>query len=210
MVISGTDPLGIKSSSKDFDPDFRNSVEKTFGEKITDFEWSGGNTKEARTEAANNLNNFISNYEFQEGEELNFIAFSHGGNGGKEFTQLYAGPKKIDNMIFLGTPHRNDYQLDYSDLSPNANLINVYSLQDGVQPRGYIDGNVLKGIFTTPNENLRFINGFTNVEVDQSKYNKYLDWKTGLIYYNSPNPIVGHSNLHSAPVWNQYAAPLIK
>ena len=193
MFITGTDPKQKNSSSKkDISKGEKITIEQTFDEKITDFEWTGGNTKEARTEAANNLNNFISDYEFKEGEKLNIIMFSHGGNNGKEFTQLYMGSKKIDNLIFLGTPHRNDYQLDYSDLSPNANLINVYSPQDGVQTRGYFDGSPYLGVFMMPKEELRTIAGFNNIEVIQSIFT---------------TPTSGHINLKTPEVWNNYVLP---
>ena len=65
MVITGTDPKQKRSSSKDIDPEFRKAVEKTFDEKLIDFEWTGGNTKEARLKAAQKLYNILENYEFR-------------------------------------------------------------------------------------------------------------------------------------------------
>jgi filamentous hemagglutinin len=192
MVITGTDPAQKRSSSKDLDSEFRSSVEDTFDEKVTDFEWTGGNTKEARTKAASDLNNFVSNYEFSEGEDFNLIMFSHGGNVGKEFTQIYVGSKKIDNMIFLGTPHRMDYQVDLNDLNFYANRISVSDVGDGVQVRGYIDGSVLKGAITLPHNIRMMQQGFINIRADQN---------LGLID--------NHITLPSERIWNDKVKPVL-
>jgi hypothetical protein len=90
------------------------------------------NCPEERLAAAKALVEYYENYQFTEGEEFNFIVHSHGGNVLKEFTQLWHG-RPIDNIVFLGTPHRDDYFLNYSKLAPNANLINVYDRGDWVQ-----------------------------------------------------------------------------
>jgi hypothetical protein len=212
MIITGTDKNQKRSSSKDLDPIFRKDVEDTFGEKLIEFEWTGGNTKEARTEAAQKLYGIFENYEFKPGEKLNFVVFSHGGNDFKEFTQLYNGPKKIDNIIFLGTPHRSDYQLDFSDLSPAANRISIYSPQDGVQTRGYIDVDPHLGGFFLPKEELRILPDFNNIRVDQVTQKQFMDWKTGQIeqYTISPGLIEAHTNLRTAPIWDQYVKPNLK
>ena len=124
---------GTGSSPEDADKNFIKSVGDTFNEKVEQLRWSGGNTKEARTEGAEGLAKMVENHKFKEGEKLNIVGHSHGGNVMKEFTQMYDGEKKVDNMVFLGTPHRKDYSLDYSDLSPNANKVNLYDKGDMVQ-----------------------------------------------------------------------------
>ncbi len=192
MFVTGTDPEQKKSSSKDLDPKLRNAVEQTFNEELTDFEWTGGNTQEARTQAAHNLNEIISNHEFAPGEQLNLVGFSHGGNDLKEFTQIYSGNKKIDNLIFLGTPHRLDYQLDFSDLSGDANLVSIYGNRDGIQTRGYVDGNIVNGALAQENYTLQIMNGFKNIKVQQPFY-----------YY----PLIGHINLKSEKVWHNFVVP---
>ena len=192
MVISGTDKNQKHSSSKDLDQKFRIDVEETFDEKLTEFEWSGGNTKEARSEAADNLNNIISLHQFKPGEKLNLVGFSHGGNIIKEFTQLYYGDKKIDNIALLGTPNRSDYYIDFSDIVPNTmNKINIYDLRDGVQSRGYIDGSVYRGIVTVPH-NIQTLNGFLNIFVNQNS-----------------GSIDNHLNLPSFPIWNENVKPIL-
>ncbi len=85
--------------------------------------------------------------------------------------------------------------LDFSDLAPNANLVSIYSPQDGVQNRGYIDGSVrraaIKTIFSSHDE-LRTIPDFNNIKVEQPFFT---------------NPVDGHTNLKTAPVWNKYVKP---
>ncbi|MDX2082834.1 MAG: hypothetical protein SFV53_02465, partial [Rickettsiales bacterium] len=193
LVVTGTDPEQKKSSSKDLDPEFRDEVEKTFGEKLIDFEWSGGNTKEARMDAAQKLYKIFKDYEFAPGEKLNLVGFSHGGNVLKEFTSLYEGGKKIDNMILLGTPNRPDYNMkfDPTDLSFYANRVSVSDVRDAVQPRGYIDGSVYKGGIAIPHD-IRMMPGFINVRADQ-----------GL------GPIDNHINLPTQEIWNELVEPYL-
>jgi len=193
LVVTGTDPEQKKSSSKDLDPKFRDEVEKTFGEKLIDFEWSGGNTKEARMGAAQKLYDLFKDYEFAPGEKFNLVGFSHGGNVLKEFTSIYEGEKKIDNMILLGTPNRPDYNMkfDPTDLSFYANRVSVSDVRDAVQPRGYIDGSVYKGGITIPHD-IRMMPGFINVRADQ-----------GL------GPIDNHISLPSQKVWDELVKPYL-
>ena len=196
---------GTNSSPKDADPEFIKALEETFGEKVIQPEWSGKNQKYARTDGANTLLKLVNNYEFGPSEKLNIIDHSHGGNVTKEFTQLYNGDKKIDTLVFLGTPHRDDYNLDFNDLSINANLINVYDRGDWlIQP---ILGAGLSGSKAT-----QTLNGAINVSIEQTETYQYLDFKTGQII--TTNSGIGwldsHTNLDSSPVWNQYIKPKLK
>jgi hypothetical protein len=191
MFVTGTDPEQKKSSSKDLDPEFREAVEKTFGEKITDFEWTGGNTKEARSDASKKLSSIIENHEFQPEEKLNLIGFSHGGNVVKGATGYYEGEKKIDNIIFLGTPHRADYEIDLRDLGFYTNRVSVSDVGDGVQTRGYIDGSVYKGGVTIP-QNIGMMPGFINIRSDQN---------LGLIN--------NHTGLVSTKIWQEKVEPVL-
>ena len=56
------------------------SLQNTFGEKAYILSWSGNDNRWARTEAADKLANVINNYKFAEGEKLNIVTHSHGGN----------------------------------------------------------------------------------------------------------------------------------
>jgi filamentous hemagglutinin len=102
------------------------------GEKTGKISWSGENTVEARQELAKTLLSYINNYDFEEGEPLNIIGFSHGGNGVKELTNLDL-EKKIDNLVFIATPHVDTHTLNYSNVSENGNIYNFYGTNDGVQ-----------------------------------------------------------------------------
>lgn len=203
VYIGGTQMVGESSSadSKILSPDLRQSIENQFNEPVTDFTWSGNNDKSARMVAAEDLNTIIANHQFAEGEKLNIVAHSHGGNVVKEFTQLYDGEQKIDNLVFLGTPHRDDYQLDYSDLSPNSNRINLYDRGDMVQVSG-------GGLNQFPAD--RTIDNFNNISIYQTKP-VYVD-----SYIRGPRieqqhigPVESHKNLDSTNVWNQYVKPQI-
>ena len=127
---------GTNSSSEKADPEFINALEDTFNEKVIKLEWSGENTREARIEGAEKMNNMLDGYKYKSGEGLHVIGHSHGGNVFKEFSQIYKGDKKVDTSVFLGTPHRDDHILNYDVLAPNASLINLYDKGDMVQIRG--------------------------------------------------------------------------
>jgi pimeloyl-ACP methyl ester carboxylesterase len=71
------------------------------------FRWSGENTDEARQQAAQELAEFINNYQFAEGETLNIVAHSHGGN--VAFLASQQVNRQINNLVTLGTPIR-EYQ----------------------------------------------------------------------------------------------------
>jgi RHS repeat-associated protein len=130
---------------------FKKQVEKTFGEKAIVLDNGGmGNTKNARTEAARKINEIIKNHEFAEGEKLNIVAHSHGGNAVKEATHNM--DHKIDNLVTLGTPIRNDYIPDYSKID---NFLNVFSENDSVQRLGM--GIISGARRTSYNPNVRNI-----------------------------------------------------
>ncbi len=159
---------GTNSSPEQADKDFIKAVGETFNEKVEQLRWSGENIKQARTEEADQLKTMVDSHEFKEGEKLNIVQHSHGGNVVKEWSQEYEGEKKVDNMVFLGTPHRKDYQLNYDVLDENANKINLYDRGDGVQTRGYFDGDIYKGVLRFP-KNIRTINNFNNIEIYQTE-----------------------------------------
>jgi len=111
--------------------DFINSVGETFGEPAEVFHWSGNNNKKAREAAANNLANQINNHNFDEGEQLNIVGHSHGGNIGILASQMT--DKKIDNLVTLATPVRRSYRPNYGNI---GNHINVYNSNDSIQKFG--------------------------------------------------------------------------
>ncbi|PAF51971.1 hypothetical protein BKH44_04745 [Helicobacter sp. 13S00477-4] len=121
---------GTWSNPYAFTQDFINSTKKAFNDdKIYRFQWSGANHDQARQQGGKQLNDFIKNYHFQEGEPLIIITHSHGGNVAKVFSNLYdydRGPKPV--IINIGTPNREDYVMN-----PKVEeYYNVYNVRDYV------------------------------------------------------------------------------
>ena len=147
--VNGNDPSGLltiilggfNNGNPDWaqsGTDFNNSVSQTFGEQATVFAWSGYGVSAADAYAGIyagglGLADFINNYTFKPGEELNIIGFSEGGNVAKVAISL--GLKhKVDNFVELGTPQN----WDLPALNPLAvgNSCSVSSMADPVQVAG--------------------------------------------------------------------------
>lgn len=125
---------------------FWDAVRDTFGEDPIVFPW------DARIEGvlwpvyfdiyngASDLIDFINTYPFKEGEKLNIVAHSHGGNLVK-IASWYLN-RRIDNLVTLGTPVNYDLLGQIGDkfytLRPGevANYCNVSSLTDNIQFAG--------------------------------------------------------------------------
>jgi len=82
------------------------------------FPWSGSYSIGAHEDAAQKLLEFILGYEFKDGEKLNIVGFSHGGNVARLYTQLY-NSRKIDVLVNLGTP-QNAGQSPYKIKNPRV------------------------------------------------------------------------------------------
>ncbi len=207
---------GTNSSPEQADKDFIKAVGETFNEKVEQLRWSGENIKQARTEGADQLKTMVDSHEFKEGEKLNIVQHSHGGNVVKEWSQEYEGEKKVDNMVFLGTPHRKDYQLNYDVLDKNANKINLYDIQDIVQIGGHSDGknlpmSGLKAPFIG-NYAQRTLDNFENVEIYQTEKITTHSIKEGYSFsYNQGiGPIDSHLNLDTKSVWDKNIKNIIQ
>jgi hypothetical protein len=131
--------------------EFRKWVSKTFGEDAVILNWTGGNSRQARTEAVKELERLIATHKWKEGEKFNIIAHSHGGNVAFEFSNSsvfdFPGSKfKIDTLVTLGTPIRDDYVPNEAHIKQH---LNVYSQYDSVQTHGgrdiIISGNQING-----------------------------------------------------------------
>ncbi|ASM40166.1 hypothetical protein CSPB_0955 [Campylobacter sputorum subsp. bovis] len=183
---------GTWSSPKDADPKFIEALSTTFKEPIYQFKWSGENHKKARARGAIKLTEFVENYKFKEGEALNLVMHSHGGNVGKDFTQFYEGDKKIDNFIMLGTPVRDDYFINYDNFTENANILNVYDSSDIVQ---------VGGKFEFKNYTINIYMGDGWHKIDDSKINNIKIETPNNRWYDG---LIGdHTNMDSKPVWEQ-------
>jgi RHS repeat-associated protein len=134
IIIHGTWAKGAEWAREP--SPFVGAVESTFNDKAVAFEWSGQNTGYARSAAAIGLLWLIE--KFPEDEPVVVVAHSHGGNVVKEYTQL-PGARRVNVVVTLGTPQRDDYQMSMSRV---GEYINVYSVNDEVQGMG---GNGLTG-----------------------------------------------------------------
>lgn len=131
----GSDWYDSKSGQK-----FLSNVSKAFGEKAVAFSWSGDNSRSAKNAAARDLANLVDNHDFAEGEKLNIVGYSHGGNVAIRYSNMSG--RNIDNLVTLGTPVRSQYQPNYDRVK---NHVNMYSNADGVQPFGGTNGYALIG-----------------------------------------------------------------
>ncbi|KYK50150.1 hypothetical protein A1D31_39320 [Bradyrhizobium liaoningense] len=131
VVIPGTSYDKDDWSSSGAASTFISAVGKTFNETPQVLQWSGGDNSRARQDAANSLQSIVQDHPFADGEKLNIVGHSHGGNIGILFSQMT--DRKIDSLVTLGTPVRSDYK-------PNNDMIgkhiNLYSSFDPVQVLG--------------------------------------------------------------------------
>lgn len=94
-------------------------------------DWSGGDNNWARSGASYNISNLINDHKFTDGEKLNIIGHSHGGNIAFEVSNEI--DRKIDNLVTLATPITNDYKPNIDNI---GNFVNAYSKLDLVQVNG--------------------------------------------------------------------------
>jgi hypothetical protein len=133
MIIPGTWYNANGWSSSGSESAFVSAVGKTFNDSANTqvVSWSGKDQDSARQNAAQSITNTINNYKFAEGEKLNIVGHSHGGNIGNLVSQMTN--HKIDNLVTLGTPVISDY-------APNSAMIGrnfgAYSSLDTVQVLG--------------------------------------------------------------------------
>lgn len=134
IIIPGTGYDTDTWSTSDSNALYKN-VSETFGGTTWVYNdksrWSGKDNDGARYLGASNLKHDISDYSFAPGEELNIIGHSHGGNVGYILSQII--DRKIDTLITIGTPARNDYQPNYANIGQH---INAYSNDDQIQNHG--------------------------------------------------------------------------
>jgi hypothetical protein len=200
IIVHGTGATGADYAQPG--SGFNKAVSATFKETAVAFNWSGDNTIAARTAGATALAAMISKHKFAPGEKLNIVAHSHGGNVVKTYTGL-SGARKIDTLVNLGTPQRDDFQINAGKVDE---YLNVFSIHDFVQTHGgYTDiHNPITG-------------NTTHVEVgpagrqDPTALNVEASTVTvpGRLY-GTREMNVGHSDLHTVPVWTQKIAPLLQ
>ncbi|MFP2996462.1 hypothetical protein ABN763_11150 [Spongiivirga sp. MCCC 1A20706] len=126
------------SAVKDLKPQFLDlHIEDQF------FSWSGDNSVEARTEAANRLLDlFLRVYKNWTDQEvmLHLIGHSHGGNVINQFTRIIGEnasfPEKwrVKSIVYLSTPFfQKEHQLAHTYLHDDCKILNVYNEYDITQ-----------------------------------------------------------------------------
>ncbi len=146
FIIPGTGYDEKVWSEKGSASSFISSVGKTFNETplvINDKSiWSGSDTDAARQSAAGIIATQINKYKLSDGEKLNIVGHSHGGNVANLITEQIK--RAVDNLITLGTPVRSDYQ---PNMDMVKNHVNAYSNIDLVQASGGNSGySIIGGI----------------------------------------------------------------
>jgi len=132
VVVPGTNYNKDDWSEGGAASEFLSNVGETFGEPPIIFDWSGNNNKRAREAAANDLANQINNHDFNEGEQLNIVGHSHGGNIAIDASNNIN--KSINTLVTLATPVR---VVGYNPSRNNIGKhINAYSWLDPVQKSG--------------------------------------------------------------------------
>lgn len=182
---------GTFASPQSADADFIEALSKTYKEKVVQFDWSGPsggssgsgaeNSSSARRNPGARLAAFINSYKLAEGEKINIVGHSHGGNVIKEASRQLNSDKKLSSVVFLGTPHRGSHKFNNGAVAGNAQLLNVYDTSDLIQLLGQgLDGAS------------RDLSGFSHRRVETPN-NGYIPLYTRLVD--------DHSNLDSKQVW---------
>ena len=109
--------------------DFNKAVSRTFGESAMVLPWNHRLADSGRRSAAETLKVLIETHTFREGEALNIVAHSHGGNVAKIYTRL-PGSRKIDVLVNLGTPQKRQYDINEAAV---GEYLNVFSRNDHIQ-----------------------------------------------------------------------------
>jgi len=191
-------------------PEFLESLRKTYGDvdNVITIKWNAYNNNDARIiggkEMYDQVQKELLKNPLKPGEKLNIVAHSHGGNVVKEFTQLYSGDKKIDNIVFLGTPHLSNHKLDWNKTSSTAQLLNVYDMKDPVQPIGIGFNRSWPIDFTLPS---RTLDGLTDLVLEQKVKVDFPRVHAGTNYRVRVSIANTHSAYYTKEVWDEQISP---
>ena len=205
-----------KNISSNFISDFKNTFAK---QGSGDNFWMPAqklyDNDASRQAVAQEFTDYLSTYQFAEGETLNVGGWSHGGNAAIISNNLYEG--KIDNLVTLGTPVRADYSPDYSKIGSHYN---AYSNLDVVQTLGggQAYGSTLKGAALGALQGSLFgtlgtligagIGAYNGAKEAHGEFgpagrtysgaeNVNVTWQSG------KNPISAHTNMPNTSVWSK-------
>ena len=143
LLVHGTGAEPMDHEWAEFGSEFWQAVSSTFGEEATPFNWREFSSVFQVTIASGytgifsggqKLANFLNNeYQWKEGEKLNIIAHSHGGNIVNAASSYLT--RQIDNLITLGTPQNTDLAVINGGVGAK-NHCNVSSATDFIQFAG--------------------------------------------------------------------------
>ena len=238
MYLEGTDLTGTRKEkeSREHSLEMAELASDTFGndpyKKVGTIFWEGENTKEGRTDAAYELFEYVSNYEFALDEPLNIVGHSHGGNIIKEFTNIYALPqeitnfnnlasvnignmtympklvnyKTVDNALLNGTPHRNDYRFNMTVMTPGQTPIAVSDRKD------IITQDIMGGIDYKNNSTINILNKLViGIPTTFNNPSKIMDNAINIeIEQKDTGIIKSHIGLNTPETWKNYIDQAIK
>ncbi|WP_059051182.1 RHS repeat-associated core domain-containing protein [Paenibacillus senegalimassiliensis] len=190
-----TDPSGQKvwlihgtfSNNDTWTSDFVEYVEELFGESSGTLEWTGKNSKGARSAAAEDFVDTVYNWHSQNpNEPIRLVGHSHGGNVAIILSNLLENKgMKVETLITVATPVR-EYKLE----TEVGQHIHMYNNRDIVQEDMGGSWWWAGSTFT------RKFKGADNVRAK--------DGETG-------TRIQSHSTMHSnVPIWKKYIEPILK
>jgi RHS repeat-associated protein len=205
------------------DTDMWKAIRDTFGEDPRVFEWAAlavfyplySDIQLAGVELAK----FLNGYDFKEGEKLNIVAHSHGGNVVKVASQnLRQSTRSIDNLVTLGTAQ--NYDLPLINTFKVKNHCNVSSLVDPVQFGGSSPTQIFRTVENTRDGAYHaswaayelFRGNFSKAAWHSALSAQYFALAAAWVLSTRIDPLAnknvlfgseGHSELHTVPVWNK-------
>lgn len=195
------------------------AIGNTFGGQEVDFRWSGNDVffpaYSSIYDAGFALANFINSHSFSEGEGLNIVAHSHGGNVVKIATTLGLS-HPINNLVNLGTPQ--NFDLPFINTSAVINYCQVSSLADFTQVFGASPLQV--AFFISAQIDAAFWEEQAIEALDMDDYDSFaideaiaagFEADAAFWFFSTKIDVVAdnvlfgsesHSDLHTVPVWN--------
>jgi hypothetical protein len=177
------------------------STFRTDDKHTSTLEWTQGNSREARSVAAETLRSRISSIRNEDSNaNITVVGHSHGGNAAIEASN--GQNTKIDHLVTLGTPVRDDYRLNSRNIGQHTN---IYDTKDTIQSEmgGYTKGK-------------EFANPLTRNKVEIG----HREWgAAGRRFPGAANAAIdtganrgweAHIKLHDVKVWRQQIDPVIK
>ncbi|MFC4306052.1 lipase family protein, partial [Cohnella boryungensis] len=193
-----TDPTGHKvylihgtfSDGNTWTDDFVDYSEKLFNEESEKLNWTGKDSNNARSNAADTFVEQVYAWHLENPDEpIRLVGHSHGGNVAIMLTNLMAEKGvKVETLITIATPVRG-----YKLKTEVGQHINMYNNRDFVQTElGVPKWKIILGISGS-----RKMKGADNVRAKDAE-------KKG-------TKIQAHSSMHSnIDIWKKYIEPILK